>query len=252
MAERFWDREGDWERGHRYRGAGYYGGYYGYPDEREREREREYARRGDEPGLFDRLRDELRSWFSDEDARRERLRDEREAARWRGGREGVDRDWARQWGYLEGRGSGRPDRTWPRGWGYSGGYGAGAGYLGGDEYGRPTGGWGWTEPERHRRGPHAGRGPRGYQRSDDRIREDICERMCDNDDLDAREIEIRVSGGEVTLLGTVHDRYDRRLAEDIVAQVSGVQEISNQLRVVRETAPEGQPQRPEGPRYRAA
>jgi BON domain len=248
MAERFWDREGDWERGRRYRGEGYYGGYYGYPEARERE----YPRRGDVPGLLDRLRDELRSWFSDEDARRSPLRDERESGRWRGGHEDADRDWARQWGYLEGRGPRSRDRAWPRGWGYSGGFGAGAGYLGGDDYGRPTGGWGWTEPERHRRGPHAGQGPRGYQRSDDRIREDICERMCDNDELDAREIEIRVSGGDVTLLGTVHDRYDKRLAEDIVEQVSGVQDISNQLRVAREPAPEGHPQRPEGARHRAA
>jgi hypothetical protein len=248
MAERFWDREGDWERGRRYRGEGYYGGYYGYPEDRERE----YARRSEEPGLLDRLREELRSWFRDEDARRTRLRDERETGRWSGGREDVDRDWARQWGYQEGQGQRSRDRMWPRGWGYSGGYGAGAGYLGGDEYGRPIGGWGWTEPERHRRGPHAGRGPRGYQRTDDRIREDICERMCENDELDAREIEIRVSGGEVTLLGTVHDRYDKRLAEDIVEQVSGVQDVSNQLRVTREPAPEGHPQRPEGARYRAA
>jgi hypothetical protein len=48
MAE-YWDRE----RGRRYRGEGYYGGYYGYP-ERERDRERAYERRGDDRGFFDR------------------------------------------------------------------------------------------------------------------------------------------------------------------------------------------------------
>ncbi|HET7343151.1 MAG TPA: BON domain-containing protein [Methylomirabilota bacterium] len=51
------------------------------------------------------------------------------------------------------------------------------------------------------RGPHTGRGPRGYQRSDERIREDVCERMCQSGDLDATDIEVRVSNGEVTLLG---------------------------------------------------
>lgn len=241
MAERFWDREGEWDR-RRYRGEGYYG------FREDRDREPEYARRGDERGLLDRFVEELRSWFRDEDDRRLRMRDEREVGRWSRPPD-VDRDWARQWGYLEGRGQ----PNWPRGWGYSGGYGAGAGYLGGYDYGRPTGGWGWTEPERHRRGPHAGRGPRGYQRSDERIREDVCERMCENDELDASDIEIRVAGGEVTLLGTVRDRYDKRLAEDLAEQVSGVQDINNQLRVTPgAAATEGQPQRSEGPRYRAA
>jgi hypothetical protein len=91
MAERFRDREGDWERGRRYRGEGYYGEYDGDPEDRERG----YARRSEEPGFFDRLREELRSWFRDEDARHARLRDERETGRWSGGREDVDRDWAR-------------------------------------------------------------------------------------------------------------------------------------------------------------
>jgi len=81
------------------------------------------------------------------------------------------------------------------------------------------------------RGSFAGRGPRGYQRSDERIREDICERMCDSAELDASAIEILVLNGEVTLQGTVSDRYDRRLAEDLTERVSGVRDVNNQLRV---------------------
>ena len=80
-------------------------------------------------------------------------------------------------------------------------------------------------------GPHVGRGPRGYQRSDERIREDICERMSQCGDLDARDIEVRVSNAEVTLVGLVQDRQDKRLAEDLADQVTGVREVHNQLRV---------------------
>jgi BON domain len=72
-----------------------------------------------------------------------------------------------------------------------------------------------------RGGPHAGRGPRGYQRSDERIREDVCERMTQSGDLDATDIEVRVSNSEVTLLGTVRERQDKRLAEDLVEPSQG-------------------------------
>ena len=47
---------------------------------------------------------------------------------------------------------------------------------------------------------------RGYQRSDDRIREDVCERLTQHPEINAEEIEIQVKGGEVTLTGTVERR----------------------------------------------
>jgi len=99
-------------------------------------------------------------------------------------------------------------------------------------------------------GPHAGRGPRGYQRSDERIREDVCERMCECGELDASEIEVRVSNAEVTLLGAVRDRQDKRLAEDLTDQVSGVREVHNQIRVTQPGADAGQQQQQQ--RYRIA
>jgi osmotically-inducible protein OsmY len=69
----------------------------------------------------------------------------------------------------------------------------------------------------------------------------------------ASDIEIVVVSGEVTLQGAVHDRADKRLAEDLAEQVSGVREVNNQLRVGQgTTGPETEPNRPEGPRSRAA
>ena len=40
-----------------------------------------------------------------------------------------------------------------------------------------------------------------------------------------------MSNGEVTLQGTVRERHDRRLAEDIVDDVAGVREVHNEIRV---------------------
>ena len=97
-------------------------------------------------------------------------------------------------------------------------------------------------------GQHRGRGPKGYSRSDDRIREDVCDRLTDDPRIDASEIEINVSGGEVTLSGTVDNREAKRHAErdalstrraasasfelDSRAEsVSGVSHVQNNLRV---------------------
>ncbi len=82
-----------------------------------------------------------------------------------------------------------------------------------------------------RRDDHRGRGPRNYQRSDDRIREDVNERLSDDVRVDASEIEVTVQNREVTLTGTVRDRNEKRWAEDIVEAVAGVNHVQNNLRV---------------------
>ncbi len=81
------------------------------------------------------------------------------------------------------------------------------------------------------RGQHYGKGPKGYQRSDDRIREDVSEHRYHDGDVDASEIEIDVTGGEVTLTGTVSSRAEKRRAEDVAEQCSGVRDVQNRLRV---------------------
>lgn len=84
----------------------------------------------------------------------------------------------------------------------------------------------WSVP-----GPYTGYGPRSYQRSDENIHEEICDRMTDHGRLDPRNIDIQVKNGEVTLTGTVHDRQAKRLAEDVADSVSGVIDVHNDLRV---------------------
>src|SRR5262249_24206887 len=80
-------------------------------------------------------------------------------------------------------------------------------------------------------GAHRGHGPKNYTRSDDRIREDVNDRLSDDSWLDASEIDVRVDNGEVTLTGTVNTREDKRRAEDLAEQVSGVKHLQNNLRV---------------------
>jgi hypothetical protein len=78
---------------------------------------------------------------------------------------------------------------------------------------------------------HAGQGPKGWQRSDERVREEVNEALARHPEIDATEIEVRVEKGEVTLTGTVDDRRTKRLAEDIVERVFGVKDVENKVKV---------------------
>ncbi len=78
---------------------------------------------------------------------------------------------------------------------------------------------------------HRGHGPKGYVRSSDRIREDVCDRLTDDPMIDARNIEVSVSGTEITLSGTVVSRDQRRRAEAVADGVAGVTHVQNNTRV---------------------
>ncbi|HZH17257.1 MAG TPA: BON domain-containing protein [Archangium sp.] len=82
--------------------------------------------------------------------------------------------------------------------------------------------------EGQRRGP--ARPPRGYQRADDRIREDVCERLMEGP-VDVGDVEVTVSNGEVTLSGTVEERWQKRAIEDLAGNVRGVHDVHNRVRV---------------------
>jgi BON domain-containing protein len=84
-----------------------------------------------------------------------------------------------------------------------------------------------------RRGRFVGRGPKGYRRSDERIREEISDRLMIHPDIDASDVEVAVAGGIVTLTGTTEDRHEKRLAEYLVESVAGVDDVENHLKVRR-------------------
>lgn len=124
---------------------------------------RNYTQAGEnrDRGWWDRTRDEVSSWFGDDDAERRRRMDEQQSSNYRG------------------------------------------------------------------------RGPKGYHRSEERIREDVCDRLSDDDRLDASNIEVQVQGDEVILTGNVTSREDKRRAEDLVESIYGVRNVENRIRVGR-------------------
>lgn len=91
--------------------------------------------------------------------------------------------------------------------------------------------FGDDDAARRREQDHRGRGPAGYTRSDERIREDANDRLTEDWRLDASSISVTVEHGEVTLNGTVTRREDKRRAEDIVEDISGVTHVQNNMRV---------------------
>ena len=219
-----------------------------------------------ERGMLDRGSDEVRSWLGDEDAARRRRMDELRGER--GEREGFDRsvntgergwnrprDQARDWtdldrdgrrGMSEWRDSERP---WDEGRGTPWSSDRDRDLRSRDVMASRVA----THPaERHRTddpgaatwnspapqawpdvryGSYAGRGPRGYQRSSERIREDVCDRLTDDPRVDASDIEVRVENGEVTLHGSVRTRDEKRFAEEVVERTSGVRDVNNHVKV---------------------
>jgi hypothetical protein len=78
-----------------------------------------------------------------------------------------------------------------------------------------------------------GRGPRNYVRSDQRLRELICDRLTDDPLVDASDVEILVENGEITLSGSVRDRMMKWRAEDLAEHVTHGALVHNRLRVHR-------------------
>ena len=153
---------------------------------------------------------------------------------------------AQNYGQAYGQAGGQyggPPRGFQQGdQGYTGQTGTGYGRtFGGEAYQPPEEGRegrSWWERTRdflsgdERPGAHRGRGPKGYSRSDERILDDVNDRLTDDPFLDASDIEVTVVQGEVTLSGTVSSRADKRRAEDLADNVSGVKHLQNNLRVV--------------------
>jgi hypothetical protein len=85
--------------------------------------------------------------------------------------------------------------------------------------------------EAARRGRYYGIGPKGYRRSDERIREDVSDRLMTHPDVDASDIEVHVDNGIITLTGSVADRHQKRIADYIAEDIVGVDDVHNELKV---------------------
>jgi len=244
---------------------------YGYAGEPEAEK---YTRHlGSDRSRFWGGSDDYRS--SNRDDYRSGGRDEYRSSgrgQYRSGREGYwgggwenERDERSRYGNPVGgsgfeRGYNQTTRDYSQRYNYPGGYRSGESYgerdysnYDRDRYNRGEGERGWwdrasdevaswfgdDEAQRRRQmdeqRQHRGRGPRGYRRSDERIKEDVNDRLSDDYYLDASDVEVNVENTEVTLTGTVKNRSDKRRAEDLAESVSGVTNVENRLRVKQQS-----------------
>jgi osmotically-inducible protein OsmY len=91
----------------------------------------------------------------------------------------------------------------------------------------------YLDPDRKAGRGARGLGPQGYKRADERISDDAHERLTDDAWLDASNITLTVSGGEITLSGTVDNRHAKHHAERLVEDISGVNQVQNNLRLAK-------------------
>jgi osmotically-inducible protein OsmY len=136
-------------------------------------------------------------------------------------------------------------------YGYSSQYGSGGQYgsnYSGGHYGQGRfaqgGSFAGTQPNQQSRG-FQGVGPKGYTRSDERLKEEISERLSDDPQIDASDVSIECSNGKITLSGQVDERWMKHHIENLVDRSSGVKDIDNRLTVggrqnARNTAQNGE------------
>jgi len=138
---------------------------------------------------------------------------------WRGGSESGDGSgYNSSYGVQQGHGQGYDrDSVEARGWGHERG----------SQSWQPSQSWNSARSYR-------GMGPKGYRRTDERLREQICEVLTDNDQIDASDLDVIVKDGEITLTGTVEDRRMKVLAERIAESFSSQREVRNSIRIRRQ------------------
>lgn len=79
--------------------------------------------------------------------------------------------------------------------------------------------------------PHdTGRSPKNYHRPDSLVEEDIHRRLNHHGGIDARDVRVSITDGEVILEGTVKRWSEKRLIEDVVEMVKGVRDIQNRIK----------------------
>lgn len=111
--------------------------------------------------------------------------------------------------------------------GWSGQSGSSSGQLGSQPYGQRS------------QGSRTRQGPKNFVRSDERIREAVCERLSEEDSVDISEVSVDVKEGCVTLEGSVPERRMRHTIEDIADSCWGVKDVENRVRVQSQSSQSG-------------
>lgn len=86
-------------------------------------------------------------------------------------------------------------------------------------------------------------GPKGYSRTDERVREDVCERLCMAHHLEVCDVSVQVKDGRVELQGNVPQRWMKHAIEDVVEKCFGVHDVENRIRTQAPQHAQGDQQR---------
>lgn len=78
---------------------------------------------------------------------------------------------------------------------------------------------------------NTGKGPKGWKRSDDRLKDEVCDMLERDAYVDASNLEVQVKDGVASLSGTVTDRRAKRRAEEIAEGIRGLKDVHNSLTV---------------------
>lgn len=71
----------------------------------------------------------------------------------------------------------------------------------------------------------------GEERPDERIREDVCDRLTQLGPVDCTQIDVDVLNGVVTLHGAIHSAEAKTKAATVAQSVVGVHAVTNDLRI---------------------
>lgn len=96
----------------------------------------------------------------------------------------------------------------------------------------------WELPQDHKT-TYFGLGPKNYQRSSDAIRDEACEILANNKELNPSHIEVQFSNGILYLDGEVNSRYDKKLAEVLIENIDGVEDVQNSLKIIKRFKSDG-------------
>lgn len=115
----------------------------------------------------------------------------------------------------------------------SGQFMAQSGYPSGGQFSGGYGSYGAYQVGTQQQGlqGRAPRAPKDYVRSDERIRELICENLAHHPAIDASEVSVQVNQGRVILEGNVPMRRMKHEIEDVADSCWGVKDVENHIRV---------------------
>ncbi len=237
-----------------------------YQSYQDRNRHQETGRQRHERSLVDRIKQDVKSWFSDE----EYPYDDGVEHNYRVAAEDRDYNEFRQYSDMRNRyGQSTYDRERPSGYRYDVGEAgnAGGGRAQNQGYGRTHQSFHEAYPDEQayrsqRReyghghqdyqgqrnqpydyawsedwdvpGPYAGKGPKGFQRSPESLQERICERLEAHGGINAENFEVKVDNSEVTLEGQVGNRFMKCEAERCAESIRGIKDVHNRLTIDRD------------------